>query len=901
MNNAQYWYGTGAAAEQGDEISQSLRLNGTALTKTYSSEGANRTKFTFSTWYKRVRRNEDACLFSCSEASNNNIESIEIEGGGKIFLRLLKDGSSTPSYIKESTALLRDDTAWYHIFVVRDTTQAVPEDRIKIYVNGVRITNWNTSTDPGPNSTIGYMGRDIEHSVGRRAHLNTADASGYLAETIYLDSHAEPSPVDKVGRFNPSGVWVPIEPTFTSNEYGLNGFRLQYANDAAFGTDTAPTGGTHANPNTYAETAGINGTSTANEYSKSLDTPTNNFCINSERGYNFFVNQQSSHGGLFIRSDGADVEGSVATFELDYGKWYWEFRDQNPSINAYIGVTTDLRNRRAGNTPALGDDDDDYGYRGDGQKRNGTTGGQSYGAAYNESGDKTIGVALDIDNNAIWFHKNGTWQGGASVSEIQNGDTSNAAYSGRFNDNAGITPIYGDVSSGSTVFGFYNFGAQAFSEDGFRHAAPTGYKKLNTSNLTEPTIKKSTDYFFEGEYNGNGQNNHQITACDASGDTIDFQPDLVIIKRNNASGSSWAMFDSCRGEGKFVRLNQDVIQNNSGTDTLTAFNANGGNGFTLGDDTDSGNNGVNLNGAVYSMFLWKGGGKPTATNSNAAGTAQTAGSVKVNGSNSSFAHGTIAVDKMSVNTESGISIVTWTGTGSTGTIPHGLGSNRPQMVWVKNYENSDNNDQGWRCWHHAFGNHSSASNNGAYWNFSVTTGPAVDNNIFGNTSSGVSPNNADHVFTVGASSSINKSGSKYVAICFSAIKGYSHFGLYHGNNRNGTSDGSNPRINCGFAPAMFWEWNDSAGHFGYWMAHHMTNDKEGAYANQSLRNQSSDGFGAGSTSSGFNGMFVAQGVKILSGIDEASESLSNNSVHLTFAFAKRPFGGENTAPSPAYF
>ena len=116
-------------------------------------------------------------------------------------------------------------------------------------------------------------------------------------------------------------------------------------------------------------------------------------------------------------------------------------------------------------------------------------------------------------------------------------------------------------------------------------------------------------------------------------------------------------------------------------------------GFTVGDDGD-----VNTNLKNYVGWVWKAGGTPTVDNSAANDAQPTAGSAKIDGSNKVGAFSgspSIAIKRLSANTTAGFSMVTWTGTGAAGTIPHGLGKT-PQAYIVKCISNDSTN---WRVYH----------------------------------------------------------------------------------------------------------------------------------------------------------------------------------------------------------
>ena len=231
---------------------------------------------------------------------------------------------------------------------------------------------------------------------------------------------------------------------------------------------------------------------------------------------------------------------------------------------------------------------------------------------------------------------------------------------------------------------------------------------------------------------------------DTSIDTLNFQPDWVWLKsRSNAD--THVAFDSVRGVNK--RLSpSETSQESTTSDELTAFNSDG---FTLG-------TGDNVNRASQTMVAW---------------------SWLSGGSASSNGDGSIT-SSVSANTTAGFSIATYTGTGSSATIGHGL-SSVPQMIIVKRRDSAD----GWFIYHHSIGN-------GKYLRLETTDAEASSSNLWG----GTDPTSS--VFTVN-NNSTNGSSRTFVAYCFAEKKGYSKFGSYTGN---GNADGT--FVYTGFKPAF---------------------------------------------------------------------------------------------------
>ena len=274
------------------------------------------------------------------------------------------------------------------------------------------------------------------------------------------------------------------------------------------------------------------------------------------------------------------------------------------------------------------------------------------------------------------------------------------------------------------------------------------------------TIDDPSEYFHTRLYSGN--NSGSGLAVTNNANSGNFQPDWVWIKRRDSSGSH-GLHDSNRGSTK--RLKSDATDaEDTNSNILASFDSNG---FTIGDN--SGN--YNASG-TYVAWQWKANGGTTSSNDASATSVGTIDSV------------------IQANTTAGFSIVTYTGTGSNGTIAHGLGAT-PQMYWVKRRSAAEH----WQVYSEEIGNNKY---------FQITTdGEITGSNRWNNTSP------TSSVFSVGDHASVNGSSDTYVAYCFTDIKGYSKFGSYTGN---GNADGA--FVYTGFKPAwLLVKRTDSANHW----------------------------------------------------------------------------------------
>jgi hypothetical protein len=203
----------------GYEVSNSLRFNdddSAYLSRTPSSAG-NRKTFTLSTWIKRSNLSDGAIIAARSSSTNR----FRI-GFTSNRLDVLNVASST-TYNLTTTMLFRDVSAWYHIVVAYDTTQATASNRIKVYVNGTEQTAFVNSGIPNQNTDTDYN-NTVAQYIGTNDDASGEFFDGYMAEMHLIDGTAK-APTD-FGEFDEdSGIWKPIR---YSGSYGTNGFFLQF-------------------------------------------------------------------------------------------------------------------------------------------------------------------------------------------------------------------------------------------------------------------------------------------------------------------------------------------------------------------------------------------------------------------------------------------------------------------------------------------------------------------------------------------------------------------------------------------------------------------------------------------------------------------------------------------------
>ena len=221
----------------GYEVSNSLRFNDddtARLTRTPSANGNQKT-FTTSFWVKKGNIS-DCTIFSFGTGTTYNIGVVE--SGSEFFLATTQVGV-TQVWSGKSEGKYRDVSAWYHVVIAIDTTQATSSNRVKAYINGNFVSNQSGFTYPSQNYNA-IQNPQTTWAVGSRYDGNNP-ADMYLAEIHHIDGQ-QLSPTD-FGEFDEdSGIWKPIEYTGT---YGTNGFYLEFkqtgtsANSSGIGADTS--------------------------------------------------------------------------------------------------------------------------------------------------------------------------------------------------------------------------------------------------------------------------------------------------------------------------------------------------------------------------------------------------------------------------------------------------------------------------------------------------------------------------------------------------------------------------------------------------------------------------------------------------------------------------------------
>ena len=189
-------------------------MAGTRLLKTLGTP-TNGKKFTWSAWVKRAKLGGDQVLFNANNAGSVNV-TFRFNSNNKLYFFYLSSGSMIWQY--ETSAVYRDSNAWMHIVFAYDSTLGTNSDRIKIYVNGTRVTNFDAATHASQDVT-NSMNSAVAHYIGDNGGGNQFD--GCMSHIHFTDGYTYQA--SSFGSTDATtGEWqLNASPSVT---YGNNGF-----------------------------------------------------------------------------------------------------------------------------------------------------------------------------------------------------------------------------------------------------------------------------------------------------------------------------------------------------------------------------------------------------------------------------------------------------------------------------------------------------------------------------------------------------------------------------------------------------------------------------------------------------------------------------------------------------
>jgi len=471
----------GAGAQSSDSthtINQSIRFNdddSPALNKTYSGAGSQ-TTFTYSCWLK-VATTDTGSGFPLL---NGGTGTSDTTWSGVSYYQGMIYSQGYNTNWRITSRKLRDPAAWYHIVYVWDTTNTIPDERIRIYINGTRETQFSTKNNPGASANSG-INQAAQHTIGYQSRtVGWGYADAYLAEMVFIDGQAlEPS---SFAETNENGIWVPKD--VSGLTFGTNGFHIDGRDSSDLGDDESGRG------NDYTAT----GLSAHDQVS---DSPTNNFAVINplyvdSTGINSIT---LANGNLQATGTSGQFDHKATTVNLpSSGKWYFEYY----LGGLYTGFGACIVGQEGSISSGYGfgnlSTSQGFGFQND-SIYNGSAVTTAFGLGNRSAGD-ILNVAVDVDNDKFYLGINNTYVAadGGSDGNPSSGTNPTVTTSFSLSTNDIILGFYLSSSSGSVYLNFGQEGTFAGNKTAggnsdangignFLYSVPTGFKALCTKNL----------------------------------------------------------------------------------------------------------------------------------------------------------------------------------------------------------------------------------------------------------------------------------------------------------------------------------------------------------------------------------------------------------------------------------
>jgi hypothetical protein len=425
MFSSELWNKSGAALAY--SIDQSIRFNdddSPVLTASQTGAGDTRKKNTFSVWVKRGNLTS-LMYIGAYRYDATNYQYYSFDSSDRVEFTDVSGGSVIGKLV--TTQVFRDPSAWYNLTFVWDTANAVAQDRMRIYVNGQRVTTLTTATYPSVNTDSGGAGR-----ASSTMRIGTYDATGnyldgYLTNIVYVDNSAlDPS---SFGETNDNGIWIPKD--VSGLTFGTRGFYIDGRDSADLGDDESGQGNDFT-------------TSGLAAHDQVSDSPTNNFAT-----FNSIYNDSNAlsdvtyaNGNLQADATSSQFDYTVATYNLPKsGKWYFE----QYLGGRYTGFGICLYDQISGITSGYGfgalSTSQGFGFQ-DNVVYNSNSATVTFGGQ-SSLGD-ILNCALDVDNNKVFLGINGTYYAS------DNGNDGNPSAG----TNPTVTTSF-SLSTNKIIIGFY--------------------------------------------------------------------------------------------------------------------------------------------------------------------------------------------------------------------------------------------------------------------------------------------------------------------------------------------------------------------------------------------------------------------------------------------------------------
>ena len=441
---------------------------------TLTTTAGSMVKWTWSAWVKKSGIATEQNIFTGYNAATDYTE-VRFDTSDRLNFQNKVAGSFAGEL---QTRRVFRDSGWYHIVIVWDTGNATGDDRIRMYINGVRETDFIGTDIPTLNKASNIGEASVPTHIGSFA-TGSNFFDGLMSDICFIDGQAL-APTSFGETDTDTGEWKISDIASDAFTWGTNGYMILNNGDTITDQST--------NSNDFTLGAGT--------LTNSKDCPSNVFSTwNTESTviYKQGGNQTYANGNTSIIESGGVYKSPPTTVGAFTGKYYCELKFIGTVGSSLLystmgGVIT------ANDVANLGDN---YNHAGETAQSvgYGAYDGKTYisnvGTAYGDTladGD-ILSVALDLDNSKVYFSKNGVWQnsGDPTSGATGTGAVSLPASTSSWHfigspTNSTISANFGNGYFGTTAVAD-NSTTPASTPGTFNYDVPAGYQPLSTKGI----------------------------------------------------------------------------------------------------------------------------------------------------------------------------------------------------------------------------------------------------------------------------------------------------------------------------------------------------------------------------------------------------------------------------------
>ena len=364
----------GNAPKQGTnyQIANSLRFKGSTaarsptLWRNYSTSGTGGSqKWTYSVWVKKgfMSSEKGTLLWGGQGGGSGSVTNTDLNNTGFMFEAngtLAFEGQNTQWFT--TTTLFNDKTNWHHLVLACDTTLPAQTDRIKLYVDGVRITKFSAFNALTLNQTTAFSQATCFNQIGARWPQQDLPFDGFMAEANFVDGQ-QLAPTS-FGQFDAFNNWVP---TKYSGTYGTNGWYLPFTQPSLSNAGTSTYAASFDSTNTQYLTTPANAALTLSttpftvEFWMNLKATTGNIpvvCQDYTTGLDIRTDESGSNRLGFYMGNSTFVYGFYPTVWRDTWQHVAVVRNASNLVTMYVNgspiCSTTNSNNLTANTFRIG-------------------------------------------------------------------------------------------------------------------------------------------------------------------------------------------------------------------------------------------------------------------------------------------------------------------------------------------------------------------------------------------------------------------------------------------------------------------------------------------------------------------------------------------------------------------